>query len=214
MDAHPGHHPPGRLREELRAVGRRQVHVPRPPGRAQDPDPPGGRGDLRRARSSRSARCRSSPSRSAAASTAGRTRAGRRRSSSCAPGEHDPALRGPARRRRPEPMPIRKHKPTTPGRRFVDLSRTSPRSRKTEPEKSLVKGKKSGGRNTHGRMTAPPPRRRRQAPVPARSTSSAARTACRRRSRAIEYDPNRTRLHRAAALRRRREALHPGARSG
>ena len=44
----PGHHPPGRQREELRARGGRQVHVPRPPRRAQDPDPPGGRGALRR----------------------------------------------------------------------------------------------------------------------------------------------------------------------
>src|SRR5215216_1228528 len=51
-------------------------------------------------------------------------------------------------------MPIRKYKPTTPGRRgasvadFVEITRS-------EPEKSLVRplpGK--GGRNTHGRITA------------------------------------------------------------
>ena len=36
-----GHHPAGRQREELRAGDRRQVHVPRPPRRAQDADPPG-----------------------------------------------------------------------------------------------------------------------------------------------------------------------------
>ena len=44
MDAEPGDHPSRRQREELRARRRRQVHVPRPPGRAQDADPPGRRG--------------------------------------------------------------------------------------------------------------------------------------------------------------------------
>ena len=44
----PGHHPPGRQREELRARRGRQVHVPRPSRRAQDADPPGRRGALRR----------------------------------------------------------------------------------------------------------------------------------------------------------------------
>ena len=34
--AHPGDHPPGRLREELRALGRRPLHLPRPPRRPQD----------------------------------------------------------------------------------------------------------------------------------------------------------------------------------
>src|ERR671918_290099 len=51
-------------------------------------------------------------------------------------------------------MPIRKPKPTSPGRRFVtypDFSEIT----KTEPEKTLVEGlKKSGGRNTNGRKTA------------------------------------------------------------
>ena len=48
-------------------------------------------------------------------------------------------------------MPIRKPKPTSPGRRFVtypDFAEIT----KTEPEKTLVEGlKKSGGRNTNGR---------------------------------------------------------------
>src|SRR6202023_2933954 len=51
-------------------------------------------------------------------------------------------------------MPIRKPKPTSPGRRFV----TYPDFReitKTDPEKTLVEGlKKSGGRNAHGRKTS------------------------------------------------------------
>ena len=42
--------PAGRLREELRALRGRQVHLPRPPRRAQDADPPGGRGAVRRSR--------------------------------------------------------------------------------------------------------------------------------------------------------------------
>ncbi len=51
-------------------------------------------------------------------------------------------------------MPIRKPKPTSPGRRFItfpDFAEVT----KTEPEKSLTEGlKKSGGRNARGRKTA------------------------------------------------------------
>src|SRR3954464_2314312 len=51
-------------------------------------------------------------------------------------------------------MPIRKPRPTSPGRRFVsypDFSEVT----KDEPEKSLVEGlKKSGGRNSNGRKTS------------------------------------------------------------
>src|ERR671925_272778 len=89
-------------------------------------------------------------------------------------------------------MPIRKPKPTSPGRRFVtypDFAEVT----KTEPEKSLVEGlKKSGGRNTHGRKTARHRgggakrlyrkidfKRSRKDGVPARVA-------------AIEYDPNRS----------------------
>ena len=46
-------HPPGHLREELRAARGQQVHVPRARRREQDPGPPGRRGDLRRARGGR-----------------------------------------------------------------------------------------------------------------------------------------------------------------
>src|SRR5437764_3779773 len=51
-------------------------------------------------------------------------------------------------------MPIRKPKPTSPGRRFVmypDFGEVT----RSEPEKSLTEGlKKSGGRNVHGRKTS------------------------------------------------------------
>jgi len=89
-------------------------------------------------------------------------------------------------------MPIRKPKPTSPGRRFVtypDFSEIT----KTEPEKTLVEGlKKSGGRNSNGRKTSRHRgggakrlyrkidfKRNRKDGVPAKVA-------------AIEYDPNRS----------------------
>jgi large subunit ribosomal protein L2 len=51
-------------------------------------------------------------------------------------------------------MPIRKPKPTSPGRRFATYPDFSDLTR-SEPEKSLTEGlKKSGGRNVHGRKTS------------------------------------------------------------
>src|SRR5579859_8123565 len=51
-------------------------------------------------------------------------------------------------------MPIRKPKPTSPGRRFVSYPDFAEVTR-DRPEKSLVEGlTKSGGRNAHGRKTS------------------------------------------------------------
>src|ERR1700735_3550167 len=51
-------------------------------------------------------------------------------------------------------MPIRKPKPTSPGRRFVSYPDFAELTR-SKPEKSLVEGlTKSGGRNARGRKTA------------------------------------------------------------
>ena len=88
-------------------------------------------------------------------------------------------------------MPIRKPKPTSPGRRFVSYADFAEIT-KTTPEKSLVEGlKKSGGRNANGRKTA-------------RHRGGGAKRLYRRidfkRTRdgvpakvaAIEYDPNRS----------------------
>ncbi len=51
-------------------------------------------------------------------------------------------------------MPIRKPKPTSPGRRFVTYPDFAEITR-SEPEKSLVQGlTKSGGRNAYGRKTS------------------------------------------------------------
>jgi large subunit ribosomal protein L2 len=88
-------------------------------------------------------------------------------------------------------MPIRKPKPTSPGRRFVtypDFAEIT----KSEPEKTLVEGlTKSGGRNAHGRKTS-------------RHRGGGAKRLYRRidfkrtkdgvpaKVAAIEYDPNRS----------------------
>ena len=51
-------------------------------------------------------------------------------------------------------MPIRKRKPTSPGRRFQTVSDFAEVTR-DKPEKSLTKHKpKTGGRNSYGRMTS------------------------------------------------------------
>ncbi|HHF98531.1 MAG TPA: 50S ribosomal protein L2, partial [Candidatus Aerophobetes bacterium] len=50
-------------------------------------------------------------------------------------------------------MPIKKYKPTSPGRRFMSCL-VDPELAKKEPEKSLVEPlKKTGGRNNYGRIT-------------------------------------------------------------
>jgi large subunit ribosomal protein L2 len=88
-------------------------------------------------------------------------------------------------------MPIRKPKPTSPGRRFVTYPDYSELTKK-EPEKTLVEGlKKSGGRNANGRKTARhrgggAKRLYRQIDFKRRKDGVPARVA------AIEYDPNRS----------------------
>jgi large subunit ribosomal protein L2 len=88
-------------------------------------------------------------------------------------------------------VPIRKPKPTSPGRRFATYPDFAEITR-TEPEKTLTEGlTKSGGRNTHGRKTSrhrgggakrlyrKVDFKRRKDEIPARVAS-------------IEYDPNRS----------------------
>src|SRR5512132_4378509 len=88
-------------------------------------------------------------------------------------------------------MPIRKPKPTSPGRRFVtypDFAEVT----KTQPEKSLVEGlTKSGGRNSNGRKTSRhrgggAKRLYRKIDFKRRKDGVPAKVA------AIEYDPNRS----------------------
>ena len=79
-------------------------------------------------------------------------------------------------------MAIKKYKPTSPGRRFATYLQHEAVT-KSEPEKSLTEGLTQVRRAQRPRTRdLAPPRRRRQAPATARSTSSAARTACRPRS--------------------------------
>jgi large subunit ribosomal protein L2 len=88
-------------------------------------------------------------------------------------------------------MPIRKPKPTSPGRRFVSYSDFGEIT-KREPEKSLVEGlTKSGGRNAHGRKTARhrgggAKRAYRKIDFKRRKDDMPAKVA------GIEYDPNRS----------------------
>ncbi len=88
-------------------------------------------------------------------------------------------------------MAIRKHKPTSPGRRFATWSDHDEVTH-SEPEKSLVEGlTKSGGRNAHGRITSRhrgggAKRRYRRIDFKRRKDGVPARVAT------IEYDPNRT----------------------
>jgi large subunit ribosomal protein L2 len=88
-------------------------------------------------------------------------------------------------------MPVRKHKPTTPGRRFATWADRSEVT-KTDPEKSLTEGlSKSGGRNSKGRVTSRhrgggAKRRYRKVDFKRRKDGVPAKVA------AIEYDPNRS----------------------
>jgi large subunit ribosomal protein L2 len=90
-------------------------------------------------------------------------------------------------------MAIKRHKPTTPGRRFATWSdNPEVTKRESKPEKSLTEGlKKSGGRNTHGRVTSRhrgggAKRRYRKIDFKRQKDGVPAKVA------SIEYDPNRT----------------------
>jgi len=88
-------------------------------------------------------------------------------------------------------MAIKKHKPTSPGRRFATWVVRDEVTR-DHPEKSLVKGKsRTGGRNTHGRITSRhrgggAKRKYRLIDFKRRKDGVPARVA------ALEYDPNRS----------------------
>ena len=108
-------------------------------------------------------------------------------------------------------MAINKHKPTSPARRFatwLDARRghalASPRSRSSRASR------KTGGRNTHGRITS----RHRGGGAKRRYRRDRLQAPQGRRAgegRRDRVRPEPQRAHRAAALPRRREALHPRA---
>src|SRR2546423_11083130 len=88
-------------------------------------------------------------------------------------------------------MPLKRPRPTSPGRRFATYSDFGEVTR-SEPEKALTEGiSKSGGRNSRGRKTSRhrgggAKRRYRKVDFKRRKDGVPARVA------AIEYDPNRT----------------------
>src|SRR3989475_9432002 len=88
-------------------------------------------------------------------------------------------------------MANRRTKPTSPGRRFATYPLREQLTA-TDPEKGLTDGsRKSGGRNTHGRVTSRhrgggAKRRYREIDFKRRRDGVEARVA------SIEYDPNRT----------------------
>jgi large subunit ribosomal protein L2 len=88
-------------------------------------------------------------------------------------------------------MPLKKHKPTTPGRRFATWADNAEVTRKG-PEKALTEGiSKSGGRNSKGRITSRhrgggAKRNYRRIDFKRRKDDVPAKVA------AIEYDPNRS----------------------
>src|ERR687898_2700037 len=88
-------------------------------------------------------------------------------------------------------MPVKRYKPTSPGRRFATYADRAELTDKA-PEKTLVEGlKKSGGRNANGRVTARhrgggAKRRYRRIDFKRLKDGVPAKVA------SIEYDPNRT----------------------
>ena len=88
-------------------------------------------------------------------------------------------------------MAVKKHKPTSPGRRFATWNDNAEVT-KSEPEKSLVEGlTKSGGRNSKGRITSRhrgggAKRKYRKIDFKRQKDGVPAKVA------AIEYDPNRS----------------------
>src|SRR6187397_917932 len=88
-------------------------------------------------------------------------------------------------------MPVNKHKPTSPARRFSTWL-TNDDITRSKPEKKLAKGKtRTGGRNTHGRITSRhrgggAKRKYRTIDFKRRKDGVPAKVA------AIEYDPNRS----------------------
>ncbi|MDO8957631.1 MAG: 50S ribosomal protein L2, partial [Deltaproteobacteria bacterium] len=88
-------------------------------------------------------------------------------------------------------MPIKSYKPTSPGRRFQTVSDFEEISRRRPEKRLLLPLKKSGGRNTYGRITSRyigggHKRRYRQIDFQREKIDIPARVAT------IEYDPNRS----------------------
>ena len=107
-------------------------------------------------------------------------------------------------------MAIKKYKPTSPGRRFATCLQHEAVT-KTRAREVAHRGAQEVRRAQHVRpRDLAPPRRRRQAPLPQdRLQAPQGRRAGEGRRDRVRPEP--LGAHRAAPLRGRREALHPGA---
>ena len=199
----PGDHRAGRLREELRGDGRRQVHVPRRRPRAQDPDPARRRARSSTSRCSRSGRPRCTRSRSGAACTAAAPGRGRRRSCSSPRGTGSSCSRerrwlsnGDAQDQADQPRaPVR----DLPAARGADRVRAAQAADQGQGQARRAQRARPDHRS--------PPRRRRQAALPRdRLQAPQGRGAGQGRDDRVRPEPDL--LHRAPALRRRRQELH------
>ena len=137
--------------------------------------------------------------------TAGKRRAVEEGHRDAAPRRLDRAVRRPGDRLA---MAIKKHKPTSPGRRFATYSDRAEVT-KDKPGEVAHRGPQEVRRaQLQGPHDLAPPRRRGQAPVPQdRLQAPQGRRAGQGRRDRVRPQPHR--LHRAAPLRRRREVLHP-----
>ncbi len=189
------------------------------PAGEQDPDQGSGREDLQRqvqggqyAERQAEARSRARPADVAVASTA-RSRL-EESDRDAAPGRAHRCLRAGLARSstegRSQAMPIRKYKPTSPGRRSMSVS-TFEEITKKEPEKSLIEPlKKHAGPQQPWPHHDPASRRRAQAVLPDhRLQAEQVRDSGAGRRDRIRPEP--LGPHRAAALCGWREALHAGA---
>src|SRR5262249_27887627 len=175
-----------RLGEELLRHRARQVHVPRARGRAPHPGPAGGRAAVPR-RQGDEGEHRQGAAEAEAPRPHPRYEAGLEEGDRPAPARrHHRVLR-----RSPALMPVRRFKPTSPGRRFMTVSDFKEVT-KSKPEKSLTeKLTKKGGRNNNGRITTRHQggghkRRYRVIDFKRAKDGVPAKVA------AIEYDPNRS----------------------
>ena len=148
--------------------------------RQQDAGAPGGRGDLRRARAGGAHDGVKSEAEAPRLHAPASARAWKKAIVTAPSRGHDRAVRGPGARRVSR-WPSRNTSPPAPAAASPP-GPTAPRSRRREPEKSLIEGLRSPAGAT--RTAASPRATAAAAPSAstARSTSSAARTACRRRS--------------------------------
>ena len=200
----PRHHPGARrLREELRAHGGRRLHVQGAPVGEQAGDPRrrpvhlgrrGQQGQHAQPQGQAPPHPRHQPHRFQARHQAGHRHPGQRARSRCS--------------RTEVAMGIRSRKPTSPARRFQTVSDFSEIT-KSKPEKSLLGPQAEDRWSQRPRsQDVAPPRRRPQAAVP-HHRLQAHQGRRHRQGRGHRVRPEPHVPHRPAALRRRREGLHP-----